>query len=384
MTTTMQTSTITNSDDFCPLSELVGKVFEREYYKYLHTSPNKIYEFYRESSVIWRPDDEANGVMTSVTTLQGITDKILSTDYKGYKAEIKTTDTYLSDGGGVNILITGWLNGKNNFRRKFIQSFFLAHRRSIKEYSFFILNDVLRYVVDPKNELPGSRMMTNPLPVLKQGAAPADETTTPLITNLGMTMRTTTTSTDPPHLIPFAEVVLNVFVKRYYDTFHQSPDLLYKFYIEPSVVCWSQPNGVMTSVTTIQAIKDKFLSMDYMKAEIETTDAYLTDVDGEFIFLITGWLNGKDDFRRKFVRSVFLKFIHHLSDDFILEDVLRYVDEKSELLEIVNPVPAAVKSSIESAPLRTPLTTDHAAATSNLHERVNELVTKVERSFQIQ
>jgi hypothetical protein len=42
------------------------------------------------------------------------------------------------------VLVTGCLTGKDNLRRKFAQSFFLAPQ----DNGFFVLNDVFRYVED--------------------------------------------------------------------------------------------------------------------------------------------------------------------------------------------------------------------------------------------
>lgn len=75
---------------------------------------------------------------------QGINQKILSLDYKNYKAEIKTADAQNSHKEGVTVLVTGCLTGKDNLRRKFAQSFFLAPQ----DNGYFVLNDVFRYVDD--------------------------------------------------------------------------------------------------------------------------------------------------------------------------------------------------------------------------------------------
>lgn len=75
---------------------------------------------------------------------QGINDQILSFDYKEYKAEIETADAQNSYKDGVTVLVTGCLTSKDNLKRKFAQSFFLAPQ----ENGFFVLNDVFRYVED--------------------------------------------------------------------------------------------------------------------------------------------------------------------------------------------------------------------------------------------
>ncbi|KAI4346678.1 hypothetical protein L6164_007552 [Bauhinia variegata] len=132
----------TASNPTTPNAQVVGNAFVEQYYHILHHSPELVYRFYHDSSVLSRPD--SNGEMTSVTTMQGINDKILSMNFKDFKAEIKTADAQKSYEEGVTVLVTGCLTGKDNLRRKFAQSFFLAPQDS----GYFVLNDVFRYVED--------------------------------------------------------------------------------------------------------------------------------------------------------------------------------------------------------------------------------------------
>ncbi|CAL5441934.1 unnamed protein product [Camellia sinensis] len=192
-----------------PSAHVVGNAFVEQYYHILHESPELVYKFYQDSSVLSRPD--SNGVMTSVTTMQvmvkayetrvevtwrpqkyddcntfghatisctykpkllsstslaiqkldikpsereevkkrkvAINDKILSLDYGNYKAEIKTADAQESYKEGVIVLVTGCLTGKDNVRKKFTQTFFLAPQ----EKGYFVLNDVFRYVEESES-----------------------------------------------------------------------------------------------------------------------------------------------------------------------------------------------------------------------------------------
>lgn len=72
---------------------------------------------------------------------QNINDMICSLGYKNYKAEIKTADAQQSYKDGVIVLVTGCLTGKDNTRKQFTQTFFLAPQ----DKGYFVLNDVLRY-----------------------------------------------------------------------------------------------------------------------------------------------------------------------------------------------------------------------------------------------
>ncbi|XXG46589.1 hypothetical protein AAC387_Pa02g1398 [Persea americana] len=141
-----QTESPTPARATAPAAQVVGNAFVDQYYHILHQSPELVYRFYQDSSMLSRP--ELNGVMTSVTTMQAINEKILSLDYKNFKAEIKTADAQESYKGGVIVLVTGFLTGTDNVRRKFTQSFFLAPQ----DKGYFVLNDVFRYL--DENETP--------------------------------------------------------------------------------------------------------------------------------------------------------------------------------------------------------------------------------------
>lgn len=82
--------------------------------------------------------------------VQGINEKILSLNFKEFKAEIKTADAQKSYKEGVTVLVTGCLTGNDNLRRNFAQSFFLAPQ----DNGYFVLNDVFRYVEDHQSSEP--------------------------------------------------------------------------------------------------------------------------------------------------------------------------------------------------------------------------------------
>ncbi|MED6145037.1 hypothetical protein PIB30_021184 [Stylosanthes scabra] len=125
-----------------PSAQVVGNAFVEQYYHILHQSPNLVHRFYQDSSFLSRSDN--NGQMTTVTTMQAINEKILSLNYEDYTAEIKTADAQESYEKGVIVLVTGCLTGKDNVKRKFSQTFFLAPQ----DKGYYVLNDVFRYIED--------------------------------------------------------------------------------------------------------------------------------------------------------------------------------------------------------------------------------------------
>ncbi|KAL8554319.1 hypothetical protein ACS0TY_002488 [Phlomoides rotata] len=153
-----------------PSAQVVGNAFVEQYYHILHHSPELVYRFYQDTSLLSRPGP--NGLMTTVTTMKSINERICSLDYKKYKAEIKTADAQDSHKDGVIVLVTGCLTGKNNNRRKFSQTFFLAPQ----DKGYYVLNDVFRYVEENEPEtsgnlvigvleIPSSSVDPNPEPV---------------------------------------------------------------------------------------------------------------------------------------------------------------------------------------------------------------------------
>ncbi|XP_059283645.1 nuclear transport factor 2-like isoform X4 [Lycium ferocissimum] len=129
-----------------PSAQVVGNAFVEQYYQIQHHSPELVFRFYQDSSVLSRPN--SSGVMSSVTTMKNINEMICSLDYKNYKAEIKTADAQESFKDGVIVLVTGCLTGKDNLRRKFTQTFFLAPQ----DKGYFVLNDVFRYVEENETD----------------------------------------------------------------------------------------------------------------------------------------------------------------------------------------------------------------------------------------
>nr|POE49897.1 putative g3bp-like protein [Quercus suber] len=224
-----------------PSAQVVGNAFVEQYYHILHHSPELVYRFYQDSSVLSRPD--SNGVMSSVTTMQGINEKILSLDYKDFKAEIKTADAQKSYKDGVTVLVTGCLTGKDNLRRKFAQSFFLAPQ----DNGYFVLNDVFRYVEDGE---PLDNHAVNGV---------NDVTTVPIISE-----REPTHVSDPPATDPETSPVEedgNVVEKSYDPSEHEIQLAIEKEAVQPP----SHSNGddVSIAVESSSSVQDDTPKQSY-------------------------------------------------------------------------------------------------------------------------
>ncbi|XP_071720606.1 nuclear transport factor 2-like [Rutidosis leptorrhynchoides] len=123
-------------------AQVVGNAFVQQYYHILHQSPGLVHRFYQDISKVGRPEED--GSLSITTTMEEINSKILSLNYDEFKAEIKSVDSQESLNGGVTVLVTGCLTGKDNVLRKFAQSFFLAPQ----DKGYFVLNDMFRYIED--------------------------------------------------------------------------------------------------------------------------------------------------------------------------------------------------------------------------------------------
>lgn len=154
---------------------------------------------------------------------------------------------------------------------------------------------------------------------------------------------------DAPSTTPSVQVVGNAFVEQYYHILHHSPDMVHKFYQDPSFISRPEEDGEMITVTTMKGINDKICSMDYTtyKAEIKTADAQESYKDG-VIVLVTGFLTRKEDNRRrKFIQTFFLA--PQDKGYFVLNDIFRYVDESKPIED--NPVVVEVIEDKQTTPL---------------------------------
>ncbi|CAN6875934.1 unnamed protein product, partial [Brassica oleracea] len=161
-------------------AQIVGNAFVQKYYTHLYEKPAEVYKFYLEESVLGRPG--VGGEMVSVKSLKAINDQIMSVDYQNSKIQILTADSQASLKSAVVTLVAGLVIGKDGERKSFTQSFFLVPQNG----SYFVLNDVFRYVSDvfvapeatKEAEVEESPQETAPAEPAKDVVEPAAEATT--------------------------------------------------------------------------------------------------------------------------------------------------------------------------------------------------------------
>ncbi|GER31397.1 nuclear transport factor 2 family protein [Striga asiatica] len=134
-----------------------------------------------------------------------------------------------------------------------------------------------------------------------------------------------------------AQVVGNAFVQQYYHILHHSPCLVHRFYQDISKLGRPEEDGTVSITTTMQAINEKIVSLNYddFRAEIKSVDAQESYNGGVHVFVI-GHLTGKDNAVRHFAQAFFLA--PQDRGYFVLNDIFRYVDSPHVNLALVTDV----------------------------------------------
>ncbi|KAJ8485184.1 hypothetical protein OPV22_017669 [Ensete ventricosum] len=103
--------------------------------------------------------------------------------------------------------------------------------------------------------------------------------------------------------------------------------MVHKFYQDSSILNRPNSDGEMTSVTTMQAINEKIMSLDFRNCftEIKTIDSQLSYQNGVLI-VVTGSFIGHENVKSKFAQSFFLAPQEN-GGYFVLNDVFRFLSE---------------------------------------------------------
>jgi len=161
-----------------------------------------------------------------------------------------------------------------------------------------------------------------------------------------------------------AAMVGHAFAKDYYDILVSSPELLHRFYKTYSIV--SRPDvteqipsarnvyGQMPSVISMKYFNQLITSMDYraLDVEIKTVDSQECDKNN-LLVLVSGFITFENSGRRTFTQSFFLN--RPLKAYFVLNDIVRYLDEEPQHQK-QNPVEDAAKANpVEDAAKANPV-----------------------------
>ncbi|XP_074577669.1 nuclear transport factor 2-like [Curcuma longa] len=123
----------------------------------------------------------------------------------------------------------------------------------------------------------------------------------------------------------YAQMVGETFVDQYYNYLRNSPELVHRFYQERSRLGRPDGHGNVTSVTTVDAIHEKILSMDFSVEEIKAVDCQ-DSLYGGVMVIVTGFLTREEDNSKKeFIQSFFLA--PHETGFYVLNDMLIHAAE---------------------------------------------------------
>ncbi|KAF8077066.1 hypothetical protein N665_1064s0013 [Sinapis alba] len=123
-----------------PHEEVSGS-FVEQYYHIMGNVTHEAHRFYVDTSVITRPGGP-DGTMLSFTSLEAIKEHYLTCEYKGTTYDVLSVDSQRSLQDGILIMVIGFLTGKDNLKRKFSQSFYLA----LQNDAYVVVNDLYRFV----------------------------------------------------------------------------------------------------------------------------------------------------------------------------------------------------------------------------------------------
>ncbi|XP_074575557.1 nuclear transport factor 2-like isoform X1 [Curcuma longa] len=147
----------------------VGAYFLKNYYPILQQKPELVHQFYTELSSMVRFDGTAT---ESATGMMQIHHLVMCLNFKGI--EIKSAHSLESWNGGVLVMVSGYVELEDySFRRKFVQTFFLAPQ----EEGYFVLNDIFHFLEEEQiHQHPATLMPQGEFETDLKESSPASET----------------------------------------------------------------------------------------------------------------------------------------------------------------------------------------------------------------
>ncbi|KAL0664058.1 hypothetical protein Bca4012_100895 [Brassica carinata] len=135
------------------------------------------------------------------------------------------------------------------------------------------------------------------------------------------------------------------FVEKYYHTVGTTTQAAHTFYADDCIVSRPGPDGTTMSFSSLEAIKEHYLSSYYdgTTFDVVSVDSQSSLGDGVFIMVI-GFLTGKDNLKRKFSQAFYLARPNGVYA--VVNDIHRFVDEVSSTtraLPFVESVPEVTK-----------------------------------------
>ncbi|KAJ4874635.1 Nuclear transport factor 2 (NTF2) family protein with RNA binding (RRM-RBD-RNP motifs) domain [Raphanus sativus] len=166
------------------------------------------------------------------------------------------------------------------------------------------------------------------------------------------------------------EVLSEAFVEQYYYIMGSATHEAHRLYVDGSVVTRpGGPDGTMLSFTSLEAIKEHYLTSEYKgnTYDVLSVDSQRSLQDG-IIIMVVGFLTGGDNLKRKFSQTFYLA--PQDKAHVVVNDMYRFVDEQesspptlveSEVAkpvdvisktELVHMVDAPAKKSVNTAEVK--------------------------------
>ncbi|TQV99888.1 hypothetical protein V2A60_005316 [Cordyceps javanica] len=161
------------------------------------------------------------------------------------------------------------------------------------------------------------------------------------------------------------------FVEQYYTTLSKSPEKLHLFYSKRSQLVCGQEAEVANVSVGRQAIQERLKSLDFQDCKVRVSNVDSQASDESIVIQVIGETSNKGAEPRKFVQTFVLA--QQPSGYFVLNDMLRYIDEEDETeAEEAEEEPAAAAAEaaeaaeavpepvVEAAPVETKLISEVA------------------------
>ncbi|XP_022881483.1 uncharacterized protein LOC111398683 [Olea europaea var. sylvestris] len=148
-----------------------------------------------------------------------------------------------------------------------------------------------------------------------------------------------------------AQTVGYAFVDQYYYILHRSPGHVPNLYNNVSKLGCPEDDGSMSITTTLQAINEKILSLNYghLRPKINTLDAQ-ESFNGGVHVLVTGYLSGKGNTFRNFCQTFFP--IPQYNGYFVLNNIFLYMGIFNVNPAVVSNVLRPITPELSPAPLQ--------------------------------
>ncbi|KAG8382105.1 hypothetical protein BUALT_Bualt05G0041800 [Buddleja alternifolia] len=197
-----------------------------------------------------------NGSMSISTTIQAIKENIVSLNYVHFRAEIKSVDAQESFNGGVHVLVTGYLTD-------------ISKLGYPNDNGLLSINTTMRAINEKIVSLNYVHFRAKIKSVTVQESFNGGVSHLQVATTIATAVAVVTQQPVS------AQVVGNKFVQLYCHLLYHSLSIVHRFNLDISKLGHPMDNSSMSISTNMQAINEKIVSLNYVhfRADIKSVDA---------------------------------------------------------------------------------------------------------------